>query len=283
MRFSARRLVTGWAVLVLLIASTNSLFANPRGPGSSPSQPVLVQVGVIDALLAGGYQGSAPLSELRRVGDFGLGTFDALDGEMVVLDGVVYQVPASGVVRRPALTLTTPFAQVLRFRPQQRASLVPGAPLSGVEAALNAAIGDDNVFAAVRIDAEFATLTARSVPRQTPPYRPLALVAKEQSVFPFSGVRGTLVGLRGPAFVRGLGVPGWHWHFLTQDRTRGGHVLGFALSGATGAQARLMVLRRMDLRLPGAGLSGLDLGVDRAQELRAVESASEKGSGGPAQ
>ncbi|MDO9631881.1 MAG: acetolactate decarboxylase, partial [Humidesulfovibrio sp.] len=102
------------------------------------------------------------------------------------------------------------------------------------------------------------------------PYRPLAVVAKEQSVFEFSQARGTLVGLRGPDYVRGLGVPGWHWHFLTQDRTRGGHVLGLTLGAGT---VRLASLRRLELLLPKGGLGGLDLSQDRSHELKAVESA----------
>lgn len=233
--------------------------------------PVLVQVGVIDALLAGGYQGSMTLGELRGLGDFGLGTFDALDGEMVVLDGHVHQVLASGAVLRPADSLTTPFAQVARLASPRLLDLPAGLDLKAVEARLDAELGDLNIFAAVRIDARFATLTARSVPRQTPPYRPLSEVAKEQSVFPFAAVAGTLVGLRGPAYVRGLGVPGWHWHFLTQDRTRGGHVLAFVLAPAGQARAQLQSISRMELLLPRKGLGGLDLTRDRTGELHAVE------------
>ena len=150
--------------------------------------------------------------------------------------------------------------------------LPAGAELKTVEARLDAAIGDPNCFAAARIDADFASLTARSVPRQTPPYRPLAEVAKQQSVFPFSGAQGTLVGLRGPAFVRGLGVPGWHWHFLTADRKRGGHVMAFTLAQNAQPEAKIMRLRRFSLTLPDAGLQGLDLTRDRADELRSVES-----------
>lgn len=240
----------------------------PRQPHARPA--TLVQVGVIDALLAGGYDGSMPLGELRRRGDFGLGTFDALDGEMVLLDGVVYQVPSTGVVRKPADDVTTPFAQVTRFASDQGCDLPAGADLHAVEKQLDAALGDANVFAAVRIDGGFASLTARSVPRQAKPYRSLSEVAKEQAVFPFADVRGTLIGMRGPAFARGLGVPGWHWHFLTADRTRGGHVMAFTLGAA--AKAGLMRMRRLELLLPGQGLAGFDLTRDRATELRSVES-----------
>lgn len=243
-----------------------------QAPAAGPKQqPALVQVGVIDALLAGGYEGSLSLSELRGLGDFGLGTFDALDGEMVVLDGVVHQVLASGKVVRPSDALTTPFAQVARMPSPQALRLAQGQDLKAVEAVLDAQLADANVFAAARIEGRFASLTARSVPRQSLPYRTLAEVAKEQSVFPFADVEGTLIGLRGPAFAKGFGVPGWHWHFLTRDRSRGGHVLSFILAPAGSAEAKLQPLRRLELVLPERGLSAFDLSRDRSRELHAVE------------
>ncbi|MBU1228849.1 MAG: acetolactate decarboxylase [Proteobacteria bacterium] len=257
------------AVLPLAMLFALLLQSLPACAAGLLDKPALVQVGVIDALLAGGYDGSVSVGQLPRLGNVGLGTFDALDGEMVILDGVVFQVPASGRVRRAESRLTTPFAQVARLRPGPALDLPPGVGLKDMEAALDAALGDTGLFAAARVEATFATLKARSVPRQTRPYRPLAEVAKEQSVFEFAKVRGTLVGLRGPDYVRGLGVPGWHWHFLTADRLRGGHVLDLTLESG---QARLAPLRRLELVLPEQGLGGLDLARDRRGELQAVES-----------
>ncbi len=259
------RTVFSWLVLCALLFS-----ALPVQAEGLLKQPALVQVGVIDALLAGGYDGSVAVRELPRLGDIGLGTFDALDGEMVVLDGVVFQVPASGQVRRAAPRLTTPFAQVARFRPGPALTLPADIGLKDMEAWLDKALGETSLFGAARVEGVFTALKARSVPRQAKPYRPLAVVAGEQSVFEFAQVRGTLVGLRGPDYARGLSVPGWHWHFLTQDRTRGGHVLDLTLS--TGL-ARLASLRRFELLLPLGGLGGLDLARDRSHELKAVESA----------
>ncbi len=245
--------------------------AQPSPAQPSPAQPALTQFGAIDALLAGGYDGAFPLSELRRRGDLGLGTFDRLDGELVLLDGVVHQAPFDGRVRRPADSLTSPFAQVVRFRAASLVALPADADLRAIEAELDRALGHTDCFAAARLDARFTQLTARSVPRQTRPYRPLAEVAKGQAVFRFENAGGTLVGLRSPDFARGLSVPGWHWHFLTGDRTRGGHVLSLSLGEK--ASAGLMAVRRFTVLLPEAGFGGLDLARDRSGELKAVEGA----------
>ncbi|MDP3426462.1 MAG: acetolactate decarboxylase [Humidesulfovibrio sp.] len=263
------RTAFSWLLLCALVFT-----ALPVQAESLLRTPALVQIGVIDALLAGGYDGSVAVGDLPSLndglGDIGLGTFDALDGEMVILDAVVYQVLSSGQVRRADPRVTTPFAQVLRFRPGKSLTLPANLGLKDLETWLDTALGDTSLFGAVRVEGLFTALKARSVPRQKKPYRPLAEVAKEQSVFEFTQVRGTLVGLRGPDYVRGLGVPGWHLHFLSQDRTRGGHVLDLTLGSGT---ARLATLRRMELLLPEAGLGGLDLARDRSHELKAVESA----------
>lgn len=263
-----------WLVLCALLLAVYP--AQAEGLRDKPGlvQPPLVQIGVIDALLAGGFDGSVAVRELPRLGDLGLGTFDALDGEMVVLDGAVFQVPSSGHVRRADPRVTTPFAQLVRFKPGPALTLPADVGLKDLEAWLDLALGDTSLFGAARVEGVFTALKARSVPRQVRPYRPLAEVAKEQSVFEFSQVRGTLIGLRGPDYVRGLGVPGWHWHFLTSDRTRGGHVLDLTLGTGT---VRLASQRRLELLLPEGGLGGLDLARDRSRELKAVESTVEIG------
>lgn len=261
---TARGLVSWLALCALLFA------ALPVQAGGQRKAAALVQIGVIDALLAGGYDGSVKVGELPGLGDIGLGTFDALDGEMVVLDGAVFQVLASGQARRADPRVATPFAQVARFRPGPVLTLPAEAGLKDMEAWLDKALGETSLFGAARVEGVFTALKARSVPRQNKPYRTLSEVAKEQAVFEFAQVRGTLVGLRGPDYVRALSVPGWHWHFLTQDRRRGGHVLDLTLGTGT---ARLASLRRFELLLPEAGLGGLDLARDRRGELKAVESA----------
>lgn len=243
------------------------------GCARGPARDTLAQWSTIDALLAGAYDGQVPCAEMLEHGDFGLGTFDRLDGEMIVLDGTVYQVRADGrVLTPPPAATTTPFAAVCSFRSEASVVLGPGFDLPAVEAAVNAAVPNENVFCAVRVRGHFARVKARSVPPQTKPYLPLAEAAKEQAVFEFEDVRGTLVGFRCPPFTAGVNVPGYHLHFLSDDRARGGHVLELEV-GEDWAIADYDQLHRFLMILPdgGAALAGLDLTADRSQDLQAVE------------
>jgi acetolactate decarboxylase len=175
--------------------------------------------------MIGRYGGVMPIPELLRQGDFGLGTLDRLDGELIVLDGRAYQVRGDGVVVDVGPDRSTPFAMVTPFAPDGEFPCPRVDNLSDLDARLDEALGPQNNFLAVRVDGRFAPITLRSVHRQEPPYWPLVEVVKGQSVWTHGEVRGTLVGFRSPAWVGGLNVPGYHWHFLSDDRTVGGHVL----------------------------------------------------------
>jgi acetolactate decarboxylase len=186
---------------------------------------VLFQASTIAALLGGAYEGDVSFAQLAEHGDLGLGTLNALDGEMIALEGRFYRADVEGNVTEIAPGELTPFAVMAWFEPALEFELQE--PLS--DAAFLAAL-DERVPAgagscALRVDGRFERVRARSVPRQRPPYRPLAEVVADQHVFELAAVEGTLVGFRFPDYAEGLEVSGYHLHFISADRSRGGHVL----------------------------------------------------------
>jgi len=252
-----RKLLLPLALLLLL-----------SGCASAPKDQ-LMQISTIDALLAGAYDGEMTCGELLEHGRFGLGTFDALEGEMIVLDGRVYQAKADGSVDVMPDKATTPYAAVVNFDADQ-AALLSG-PLSddGVKDRIDRLAPNKNLFLAVRIDGTFPMMKVRSVPRQSKPYPPLADVVKNQSVFEYTNVSGTVLGFRSPAFVKGIGVPGYHLHFISKDRKIGGHILDFSLVHSA---LQLDTCNQFFLVLPDhEGFSALDLSKDRSYELEKVE------------
>lgn len=239
----------------------------------------LTQIAVIDSLMAGVYDGSMSLGELKEYGDFGIGTFDKLDGEMLLLDGTIYQIRSDGSVRIPPDTVTTPFASVLEFHPSRTERLPPRMTYAELCGQLDRLAPNPNIPVAIRIRGRFAKVHTRSVPAQTKPYPPLIDVARHQPEFHLSNVSGDLAGFRLPPFAKGLNVPGWHLHFVTEDRTAGGHVLDLEWIDGT---VELLPVYDWRIRLPQAddGFAGADLTRDRTGELRAVEQTNPSGKGG---
>ena len=185
----------------------------------------MYQVSTLGALQVGLFQPAASLRDLREHGDFGLGTFVGLDGEMVVDRGTVFQVPFSGAARVAPNSWETPFAVVTFFDADRRFTVTKRVDASGLGAAIDRRLRTTNIFYAVRVTGRFRYLQTRSVPEQRTPYPPLSEVVAEQRTFDLRKVRGTLVGIRSPQYVGSLNVPGYHWHFITRDGKAGGHVL----------------------------------------------------------
>lgn len=239
------------------------------GPATAGEADTVVQYSTIDALLTGLYDGVAEVGTVKTHGDLGIGTFDRLDGEMVVLDGQVYRVGADGRVVVVPDRETTPFATVALFKADLDLVIPGGTDYEAFQALVNAALPSPNLFYALRAEGRFRTLRTRSVPKQAKPYRPLVEVVKEQSVFDFEAVDGVLVGFYSPPFAKGINAPGFHLHFLTADRKAGGHVLAFA---AERLVLRIDTLNRLQVNLPTTtGFAAADLRPDRQEALDKVE------------
>jgi acetolactate decarboxylase len=186
---------------------------------------VLFQASTIGALLDGAYEGDVSFTELAEHGDLGLGTVNGLDGEMIALDGSFYRAGVDGEIEEVSPSERTPFAVVVSFDPVIELDLEGSIDHDRLLAELDRRIPADTASCAVRIDGRFELIRARSVPRQQPPYRPLTEVVAEQHVFDFGGIDGTMLGFRFPDYAEGIEVSGWHLHFISEDRSRGGHVL----------------------------------------------------------
>jgi acetolactate decarboxylase len=250
---------------LLLAACLMFLAAVPVSAG----EDIITQVSTIDALMTGVYDGPTTLGELRGKGDFGLGTFAALDGEMVLLDGVFYQVTSTGDVRRPGPDVRTPFAAVTFFKADRVAPLTPGMDFKVFTSETPGSFPTRNSFYAVKITGRFKMVKTRSVPAQQRPYRPLTEIVRTQPVFDFADVAGTMVGFWCPSFVKGVNVPGYHLHFLRADGKKGGHVLDFVVDKAT---MEIDDSREFSLILPDdAAFDNANLEPDRTIELKAVE------------
>ncbi|KAI4143754.1 MAG: hypothetical protein LQ340_006882 [Diploschistes diacapsis] len=166
----------------------------------------------------------------------GLGTFALMDGELILLDGTVYQLQSSGTVRTASASDQIPFAMATTLQPSHvfTASLhskdVLHQELGRVFPGMN------NLFVAYRVEAPRPTgwkrLKVRTVSGQKYPGQPLSELGESQKVLEYRDVRGTVVGFRSPANWQGIGVAGEHLHFISEDRGFGGHVLEMEVDGA---------------------------------------------------
>jgi len=231
--------------LAVLLLSSALFGADKKGEEHAN---ILFQVSTLDALAQGIYQGALSFRELKQHGNFGVGTFASLDGEMIALDGKFFQVRSDGTVGKVEGDDATPFAAVTAFEANLRLRLSHPASLAELTALIDQLLPSKNLFYAVKVRGRFSDITTRSVPKQYPPFPPLADAIAQQTLFPLSNVSGTLVGFRSPAFIKGINQVGYHFHFITDDEHAGGHALSFQIAEGT---VEIGILRQHSTFLPG--------------------------------
>lgn len=223
----ARPAVVFFALLVIAVACAAC------GGATGAATDNVYQVSTLGALSSGVMAGDVTCAELVENGDSGIGTFNGLDGEMVVLNGQVFQIPVDGNPREASPDELTPFAVVKSFDASES---VPVENISGYEnlkAFIDGVLPSRNFVYAFLVEGAFDSMKTRSVPGQKPPYPTLQEVVEKQAVFDLGTVTGTMVGFFFPEFLAGVNQAGYHLHFLTEDRGAGGHVLDCSVKEAS--------------------------------------------------
>ena len=246
---------------ILLLAALLVLPLHALGEGA------LYQVSTLQALMQGDYYGAVPAGELLTYGDTGLGTFDALDGEMVVLDGVVYKAAYDGSITAVEAVERSPFANVAFISGADTVAGNFAGGYDGLLAVLSELVPDQNMPVVFRIEGSFSGVMVRSVPKQQEPYPPLTEVVAKQAVFTRDAAQGVIVGFRFPSYMADINVAGYHLHFLSDDRTFGGHLLDMASGEMT---VQYNTLNEVNWTLPDS-ISLYDLTQTTEEDIEAVE------------
>lgn len=185
----------------------------------------IYQFSLLNALMDGVSETGIPVSKLAGKGNQGLGTFARMNGELLFLDGKIYQLQAEGNVREAGPSEQIPFAVSTQFEAHKTSELALQSK-DAIDEALNG-FNDHakNLFMNYRIHGHFEYLKCRTVRGQSYKGEPLSELGKKQSVEEYSDVTGTIIGFRTPKNWQGFGVAGEHLHFINDERTAGGHVL----------------------------------------------------------
>jgi acetolactate decarboxylase len=228
----------------------------------------LFQVSTSTALVKGIYKGVVTVGELKQHGDFGLGTFDGLDGEMLGLDGHFYQLRGSGEVTEPGADARVPFALVTTFRAERESMIDHVEGFDALAAQLDGMRRTANLFCAVRIDGRFARVRTRAACKAATGVS-LVEATSHQAEFAFTDVVGTIVGFWTPSYARSINIAGWHLHFMTGDRSGGGHLLDCQ---GVGLRVQMQDLADVRIAMPEtAAFLQADLSQDPSRDLDVAE------------
>lgn len=215
--------VLGRTLAAALVAAV--VLAPAPALADNQHEPQLVQVGTYDYLTQPDFTGLTSVGRIAQGQTLGLGTFENLDGELVMVGGTIYQVRPDGTPREADPATRTPFMQAIRFRSQVDVPVPPGTTCAQLPALITEAAKRNDGIVAVRVRGSFTDLVTRSVTADPPPFQELSQTIAEQTVFALGERRAVLVGFWQGRDASGIGQDGLHLHGLTADRTAGGHVL----------------------------------------------------------
>lgn len=233
----------------------------------------LYQVSTSAALVQGVYQGCVTVGKIKEHGDFGLGTYDALDGEGLMLDGHVYQALGDGSVIEPADSATAPFWVSAEFEADRNAVIDSVSNWEELCAQIDLLRRSENLFTAIRIDGIFDEIHYR-VACKSAPGTDLVTATSHQAEFTLKNVQGTLLGFWSPTYARTFNIPGYHLHLLSGDHQHGGHVLGIQ---AKNLKMQVMDADNLIMALPESPeFLKADLSGDPALALSKAEGAQKK-------
>lgn len=187
----------------------------------------LFVTGSYGAINRGVYDGDATVADLKRHGDFALGAFNAIDGELLGLDGKYYQIGAAGKVNPANDTMTTPYTTATFFKADKVISIDKPMSYLELQQYLNGQLPTQNIFYAIKVNGTFDSIKARSLTKLNQPYpsTPYSTITQNEPTFDFNNVDGTLVVIVSPTYMSEISYPGYHAHFISSDGKFGGHVL----------------------------------------------------------
>lgn len=211
----------------------------------------IYQVSTLQALALGYTRSVVTVEEMLKHGDTGLGTFEHVDGEMIILDGVCYQARQDGSIVRSENSAGVPFAVAGSVKNGRSIDMGEILDIDAIKMELTVLIEEDfglNSIHVARIDGWFNTIHARAgAPYRSQHVTLKNILSKTQKDFTFENLHGTLVCVYYPDYMDGINASGWHMHFVSQDRTLGGHV--FAASMSSG-KCLLQKMDRIEIQLP---------------------------------
>lgn len=257
-------------IKVVFFIAIALLWAQSNAQQVAPASDRLFTAGYAHAFIGGLYDGYYPYNKLKLNGDFGLGAPDKLDGELVLLNGKIYQTQHTGKTFEVNNNALTPYAVVHFFKADKKFELNKVVNRKTLYTYLDSILINTNGIYAIHLKGKFTTLTTRAFPPVTKkPYQPLAEMLSLQQFFNFKTIEGDLIGYKLPEYMDGANITGYHFHFLSDDKKSGGHIIDFTAENLT---IEIDYLNSFTVDIPQtADFNNYDFSKDRREELKSVE------------
>lgn len=188
---------------------------------------------VIEAMRRGIYEGTYAVKDLKAHGDFGLGTFNHLNGELIALDGIIYRIAPSGKVEVAGDSLKSPFTALSFFNTDQTKTIRFSGTFEELQDSIGRMLPSLNIAYAIKVDTEWENITVGGAnPISGTDTTALATLMKTRPQYDAKGITGTMVGFFTPALMSNIDLSPFHFHFISSDKKLAGHLMSGTIKNA---------------------------------------------------
>jgi acetolactate decarboxylase len=194
------------------------------------------------------FDGDLKVKDLKKRGDVGLGSFDFLDGELVMLDGIPYRVRENGEITIGQDDDEVVYADAAFFSKKEVFSITHNIHFQDLPLLLDKKKRTPHYFYIYKIHGSFKHIKLGGLPRVERPFNEgLDVLIPRRPVFEAENISGTLVGFYCPDYIGHINAKGHHFHFISDDKKLGGHVMGFESSNTLEVQVDVKTKYQFDL------------------------------------
>jgi len=243
-----RQIFTTTALIITGVILTAGVLLSGCTPAQETGKSLFI-TGTYGALSRGVYDGDVTVADLKHQGDFALGNFNAIDGEMVAMDGKYYQIGSEGKLNPADDTMKMPNTTATFFKADKVITIDKPMSYQELQQYINSQLPTPNIFYAIKVTGTFDFIKARTLTKLTQPY-PTTLystITQNEPTFEFNNIDGAMAITVSPTYMKEIVYPGYHAHFISSDRKSGGHVLDGRIARG---QAEVEFLPNFSVNLP---------------------------------
>lgn len=258
------------ATLTITVFSATSFVSAPTADTADTLHNRLFTVGIGGGLIGGLYNGTYPYHKLKQHGNFGLGAPDKLDGELVIFRGKIYQTQYTGKTALVDDKQLTPFAMVNYFQADKKLTVSNTLNKKSLFLLVDSMLTNVNGLYAIHISGKFSYIKTRAFPPvKEHDHTPLASMLSLQHFFEFNNVKGDLIGYRLPSFMDNTNISGYHFHFLSEQKNAGGHIVDLKAGNIT---IEIDQLDSYTIQVPSnSDFEQFDFKKNRDEDIKSVE------------
>ena len=182
-------------------------------------------------LIKGNFEENFLVQDNLKYGNFGLGTFNGLNGEMIIYEGEIYRANYYGELEKVYIE-KSPFTVITDFCSENEFQ-INNLNQDEVFDIIKSNFNTNKLIYAIKINGVFSFVNLRSNSKQEKPYPDFSKILKNSNYFTKENINGTLIGFYFPESFEKINPPGFHFHFIDEYNKIGGHVTDFNTTVAT--------------------------------------------------